>query len=139
MVAVFEAGVQHAEMSLGLERITVDRVGYRLGCEIPEMDGLPRERAEAGRHEHQPRQKLASQRRRILRQEAAALLREVEQDGIAVENRDVAVDDRRNLGVRIDGEKARVELLALPRIDRDGFERQPGLFEEESDLHRVGR
>ncbi len=49
---------------------------------------------------------------------------------LAVEHGDVAVDDGRQLGVRIDLQKFRLVLLALASIDRNGLVRQAGLFQE---------
>ena len=55
------------------------------------------------------------------------------------EHHHVAIDDRRHLSVRVDGEKFRLELVALAGVDRDGVVGNSGLLEEQGDLGRIGR
>ena len=86
--------------------------------------------ADAGRDEEHPRQQLAARLVGLGRQEFAGLFGEVEQDRATVEHGDVAVDDGRQLGVRIDRQKFRLVLLAFAGIDRNGLVRQAGLFQE---------
>ncbi len=103
-----------------------------------EMHGLARIGADAGRDEHQPGIELAARRVAGRRQEPAGLLGEVEQDGVGVEDRRVAVDDDGELAVGVQRPEARGMLLALARIDRHGLVVEPRLLEEQRDLHRVG-
>src|SRR5215212_7176758 len=139
VAALGETSVEDAVMALGLEQVAGERVGHLLGREMLEVHRLAGERADAGGDEHQPGQHLAARRRRALGQELAGLLGEVEEDGVAVEHRRVVVDDRRHLGVRVDGEVVRPELLAAPRVDRHRLVRHAGFLEEKRNLHRVGR
>ena len=126
-------------MPLRLELVAVMGVVDLFRREMLEVDGLARERTDAGRGEHQPGQQFTAIDGRIRRQELAGLFGEVEQDGIAVEHLDAAVVDRRHLGVRVDGEIFRRELVALAGIDRHRLVGEAGFLEEEGDLGRVRR
>jgi hypothetical protein len=103
------------------------------------MHRLARIGADAGGHEHQPGQHLPAIGRGIGRQELAGLLGEVEQDRVAVEHDHAVIVDRRHLGVRIDLEKLRLELVALAGIDRHQLEGQAGFLEKQRHLGGVRR
>ena len=120
----------------GFEVVAVDGIGDRLGRVVLEVHALAAEGPDARGDEHQPRQHRPAVLRR--RQELAGLLRQVQQDRVAVEHGRRAVHDHRHLGVRVQRRERRQVLLALARVDRDGLVGQGGLFEEERDLHRVG-
>ena len=64
---------------------------------------------------------------------------EVEQDRVAVEDRGVAVDDGRDLGVGIDGEEGRRVLLALARVDGNELVGQAHFLQAQGHFSRVGR
>src|SRR4029453_14978733 len=74
-----------------------------------------------------------------LGQKAAGLLREIEQDGVTVEDCRIAVDDRGNFPVGFDPQIVGRKLLALARINRNRLVRQGQLLEQQRDLHWVGR
>ncbi len=109
--------VQHLEMPLRFEHIAVHRIGELLRREMPEVHRLPGIRTDAGRGEHQPGQELTTHHRRVRRQELPGLFGEIQQDGVAVENHRVAVDDRGNLGIRIDLEIVRLEPVSYTHLD----------------------
>ncbi len=73
------------------------------------------------------------------RQEFAGLLGEVQQNRVAVEDRDAVVDDRGYFGVGVDGEIRGAELLATARVDRNRLIGKPHLLQCERDLGWVGR
>ena len=91
-------------------------------------------------NEHQPGERLCAFRaveiggHKLLRS-----IRQVQQDGVAVENRHFSIDDGRHFGVWIDAQKSRIELLPFARVHRDGLVGHPRLFEEQRDLRRVRR
>ena len=119
VAAVLEPRVENPEMALGFVKIALLRVRDFFGPEMDEVNGLSGKRPDAGCYEHEPGQKLAARRQRVLRQELACLLRKIEQNGIAVEDRLALIDDDRNFAVRVERKEIRVELLAAPRVDRD--------------------
>src|SRR5579863_2371436 len=65
------------------------------------------------------------------------LLGKVKQDRVGIENRHAVVDDRWNLGVRIDLSEVGGMLLAFEYIDADHVEWRLQLFEEHGDFHRI--
>lgn len=67
------------------------------------------------------------------------LLRQVQQDGLGVENRRVAIDQGRNLGVRVDREEGWQVLLALEGVNADQLIGRLQFFEQQGDFHRVRR
>ena len=82
--------------------------------------------AEIGRAAHlpeQPRQAFGA-RAGLGRQERAELLREIQQDRAGLEHPDrlraAAVQQRRDLGVRVDRDEAAAELLAVADLDQPG-------------------
>ena len=105
-------------MPLGLVHVAVDGVVLGLGREVLEVDSLARIGADAAGQEHQPGEELATLRRRGGYNELAGLVRQVEQDGAAVEQHRLAIGQSRGLGVGIDGQEDRIELLPLAGVDR---------------------
>ena len=100
-----ERGVQHAEDAQRLAEEAVDRVRNALRRLVDEVPGLPEDRADVAHLVHQPLDHGA--RAGVLGKEAAGLLGEVDQDRPGLEDReratrDVVVDDRRDLLVRVD-------------------------------------
>src|ERR1700742_1091775 len=73
------------------------------------------------------------------RKELSGLLGEVEEDGVAVEDFRVAIDDGRYFAIRIDRKVFGLELIALARIDGDRLVRQLGLFQEERHFRGIWR
>jgi hypothetical protein len=134
-----EPGIDDAEVALRLEGITVDRVFVLLGRIGAKMHQLAGIRANAGSNEHQPRQQFAARLVALRRQEFAGLVGEVEQDRIAVEHGHVAVDDRRDLGIRIDGQKFRLVLIASARVDRNRLVGETRFLQEERHFGRIRR
>ena len=106
-------------MALRLEGVAVDRVGQLLRCVSAEMHELASIGTHAGGDEHQPREQFATRLGRVVGQELAGFLGEVEQDRVAVEHDRVTVDDCGHLGVRIDRQILRLMLLTFTRVDRD--------------------
>ena len=107
--------------------------------------------AEIGRAAHlpeQPVQRLGAERD-VLRQEGAELLRQIEQDRAGFEHADrlrsAAVQQRRDLRVRVDRHEAAAELIALADVDQPGVVLGAGMaqreqfLEHDRDLHAVGR
>src|SRR5208282_1157095 len=82
---------------------------------------------------------------RIARHHLAGLFGEIDQNGAGFENLErpaagsIAIDDRRNLGIRIDGDVVGLELIALADMDRMNVIRQPYLLEHDGDLFAVRR
>ena len=138
-LAIRQAVVDDAPVPLGLEGVAVDGVGLGLGREQLEVHRLAAIGADAGGHEHQPRVHVGAQRRRVGGQELAGLLGQVQQDGVAVEHRGIAIHQRRRLGVGVDGQEGRVVLLALARVDGHQLVRQARLLQVEGDFEGVGR
>jgi hypothetical protein len=103
-----------------------------------EVHRLPRIGTDPGRHEHEPGQEFAPGRGRVLGQELPGLLGEVEKDRIRVEDGDVPIDDGGRLGVRVDGQEGRFELLTLSGIDRHQLVRQPALLEKRATFAGLG-
>src|SRR5213083_1985387 len=75
------------------------------------------------------------------RQEPPRLLGEVDEDGARLEEREagLAVDDRRDLAVRADGDELGLELLALADVDGVNGVGQAALLEHDGDLPAVRR
>ena len=140
--------VEHVELALHLHREPVDGVFHlvgRVGVEVAETA------AEIGRRAHLPEQPRQAFRafRRVLGQEGAVLLREIEQDRAGLEDAggfgQGMVDQRRNLRVGIDRDEPGAELVALADVDdirvvfRAGVPRRQQLLQHHGDLHAVGR
>ena len=132
-----EMSIENAEMTPRLELVAIMGVGDLLGCEMLEMHRLAAIGPNARCHEHQP----GKQGRALGRsgKELAGLFRQIKQDGVAVEDDGALIIDSGHLGIGIEGEIFRAELLAAARVDRHGRVREPGLFQIERDLARVGR
>ncbi len=126
-------------MALRLERVAVDGVFVLLRRVVAEVHRLTRVRTDAGRHEEHPRQQFAARLVGFGRNEFAGLLAEIKQDRAGVEHDRIAIDDHRNLGVRVDGKEVRLVLVALAGIDGDRLVGEPGFFQKERDLRRVRR
>jgi hypothetical protein len=120
-------------------QVAVDDVGQLLGGEMAEVDRLARIGADAGGDEHQPGQQLAAQLGCVLRQELPGLLGQIEQDRVAVEDGDLAVDDRRGLAVGVEGEERRLVLLAPVGVHRHQLVGKAGFFQEQGDFRGIGR
>jgi hypothetical protein len=67
---------------------------------------------------------------RSWREEFAGFLGEIKQYGARIEHLDVAVDDRGQLRVWIDGEKFRLMLLAFACVNRSGIIGRACFFQE---------
>jgi hypothetical protein len=131
--------VENAVVPLCLKLVAVMRVVDLFRREVLEVYGLAGERSDAGGDEHQPGQQFAAVGRRIRREKLAGLFCQIKQDGVAVENLDAVVVDGGHLGVRIDGEVFRLELVALAGVDGDRLVGEAGFLQEQGDLGRVGR
>ena len=107
--------------------------------------------AQVGRAAHLPEQPIQrlGPAGDVLRQEFAELLRQVQQDRAGFEDPDrlrpAAVEQGRNLGIRVDPDEAGAELVAIGDPDQPGVvfgaamaERQQ-LLEQDGDLHAVRR
>ncbi|MNR16710.1 hypothetical protein D3C85_1333290 [compost metagenome] len=106
---------------------------------------LPGHGAEAAHLPEQPLQALLAATR-VLRDETAGLLGEIEQDGAGLEQRQrraaicrLVVDNGGDAIVRRDLQEVRLELFVLADIDRVDAIGQSGLLEEQADLVAVGR
>jgi hypothetical protein len=75
---------------------------------------------------------------RSWREEFAGFLGEIKQYGARIEHLDVAVDDRGQLRVWIDGEKFRLMLLAFACVDRNGVVGRTRLLKEQGDFGGIG-
>jgi hypothetical protein len=123
MYSLGQAAVEHIQLALGFHREAVDRVfdlARRIGVEMPEAA------AQVGRAAHlpeQPRQALGALPQ-VGGQEGAELLGQVQQDRAGLEHADrlrpAAVDQRRDLGVRVGRDEAAAELLAFVDADQPG-------------------
>jgi hypothetical protein len=141
-VAAFEALLEHAQQALRLVAVAFSRVrvlALVLGepVEVPE---LAEHGADAPHLPHEPLNRLPFVNR-VLRQELPGLLRKVEQNGAALEHGDrlpvwtVGVDDRRDLGVRVDLDELRRKRLVLPDVDGMRLILNPHFFQRYPNLH----
>src|SRR6185437_709348 len=117
---VRKAPIEHIQLTLDLHREAVDCVldfGWRIGVEMSETTAKIR----SGAHlPEQPGEALGT-RCALARQQLTELLGQVEQDRAGFEHpygfRRAAVQERRNLRVRVDGHETAAELLPLTDID----------------------
>ena len=143
-----EAAVEHVELALGLHREAVDGVfDLRRGIGVEMAEAA----AEIGRAAHLPEQpgEALGARRRLGRQEGAELFGEMDEDGAGLEHPDrlfaAAVEQRRDLRIRIDRDEAAGELVAVADPDRPGvvfgarMTRREQFLEHNRDLHAIGR
>jgi hypothetical protein len=107
------------------------------------VHGLAKSRADASELDHQPLDDVVAFGG-VRGQEAAELLGEVHQDRARLEHRvglaarPLVIDDHRNLAVGIDRKEFRLELLALPDVDRDRTVRGAEFLQHDEDLLHVG-
>jgi hypothetical protein len=147
--ALGQALIEHIELALDLHRITIDRVfdlARRVRIEVAEA--AAEERCCAHLPE-QPRQALGARGAASGEKGAAELLGQVQQDRTGFEDahrrRPAAVEQRRNLRVRVDGDEATGELGAVVDADEPGVVLRTAMAEREQllqqhrDLHAVRR
>src|ERR1700693_6019981 len=77
--------VENAIVASGFEQIALDGVVHAPRSMMSEVHRLTRVGSDAGGDKHQPRKQFAAGLWQIVRQELAGLLRQVQQDGVAVE------------------------------------------------------
>src|SRR5512139_285323 len=136
--------VEHAVEPLGLVDVTLDAVLDLARRRAQEVMGLAEHRADAAHLPHQPFQGLVPLHR-ILRQELAGLLGEIDQDRARFEQADrlaagtVGIDDRRNAVVGADAQELGLELLTLGDVDLVHAIGQPALLQHYRNLAAVGR
>ncbi|MNQ81147.1 hypothetical protein D3C85_961540 [compost metagenome] len=66
-------------------------------------------------------------------------LRQVQQDRLGIEDRGVAIDQRRDLGVRVDRQEGWQVLFTFEGVDADQLVRRLQFFKQQGDFHRVRR
>jgi len=137
--------VEHAVQTVRLLHIAVDRIrnpARRVNAEMVVLSGHRSQPA------HLPEQPLRHglPTADVLRQEAAGLLGEVQEDGARLEQADwlaaiarCGIDDRRHSVVRRDGEKVGLELIAGADVDRVDRVVQSRFLQEHRDLVAVRR
>src|SRR5215471_6434925 len=143
-LAVLEPRVHDAVDSVHLVAEALDGIWQLLGRIISEVVRLPRLGAEIG---HLPEQPLVDFDAAALvpRIEFSGLAAEILQNRAGLEDRDrpavgaVVIDDRRHAVVGRDGQKLRLELVALGDVDRDHGVREGALLEHDRDLPTIGR
>src|SRR5450755_351530 len=101
---MLEACVKDFEVTLGFKGITLNRVWYLFWGKMLEMHRLPAERSNACCRKHKPGQCLSTQRRGFYRKKFSGFLRQVQQDGIAVEDGRIAINDRWYLSIGVNSE-----------------------------------
>ena len=117
-------------MALCLEVVAVYGINLGFGRKVLEMNRLPRIRADARSDKHQPRQHLGALCQRIFRQEQTRLFGKVKQNGVAVEDNRITINQRRCFGIWVNsGERWRV-LLAPAGVNWHQLVRQASLFKE---------
>ena len=138
-----QALVHHAVESQGFIAVTVDGVRNPARRVTQEMTALTEHRAHATDLKHQPLQHDVL-RPHFARHELPGLFRQILQDRTGFENRKrlaagaIAIDDGGDLVIRVDLEKARLELLATQNID--GLEpiAKARLFQHDRHLVAIG-
>ena len=118
-----QASVEHVELPLRLHGEAVDGIfdlGLRIGIEMAKAA------ADIGRAAHLPEEpgQAFGARGALGRQQGAELLGEIDEDRARFEDAHrlgfATVEQSRDLGIRIDGDKAAAELVALADLDRPG-------------------
>ena len=115
--------IHHAIETAGFLAVALNRVLDRPRRGAQKVMHLAEHRSDAAHLKHQPLNRLEAFRL-LLWQKAAGFVRQVQQDGAGLEQgirlavRTVAIDNRGDLAVRVDGNKARRELLAFADINR---------------------
>src|SRR6516165_2461225 len=122
--ALRQPAIEHIEQAFRLHREAIDRIfdlDRRVGVEVAKAA------ADVGRAAHlpeQPRQTFGAGGR-LRWQELAEFLGQVHQDRAGLEDPDrlgtAAVDQRRDLGIRVRGDKAAAELIAVAYLDQPGI------------------
>ncbi|MCY1441817.1 hypothetical protein D9M71_581540 [compost metagenome] len=140
--------VEDIQLPLGLHREAVDRVLELLWRVCIEMSEAA---AQVGRRTHLPEQPVEGFGAPcgIGGQEFAEFLRQVEQDRTRLEDADrrlhAAVQQRRDLRVRVDLDKTAGELFTLADADQPGvvlgtdMPKRQQLLEHDGHLHAIGR
>ncbi|MCY1420937.1 hypothetical protein D9M71_365750 [compost metagenome] len=145
-VAAFQALVEHRQQARGLLHVAVAGalILVILAGEFVEEAELAEHRADAAHLEHQPLDAFVAAGG-VLRDQLAGLLRQVDEDGAGLEQRQRAavrplgVDDRGNLVVRVEGEEFRRHLVVALEAHQVRLVGQAGLFQHDRDLDAVGR
>ena len=139
-----EHALEHGEQPPGLADVAVARP---LVLEIPpgelvEEADLPEHRPDPAHLEHQPLQHAVAPGG-VAGDEPAGLLGEIDEDRPRLEEPErraagaVRVDDRRDLAVRVQRQKGGTPLVAAVETDAVRLVGQPGLLEQDRDLHPV--
>ena len=107
---------------------------------MAEPPQLSQHRADGAHLQEQPLQRFEALRR-IMRQQPAMLLREMQQDGTGLEDAQLArvVGQRRNLVVRTDGEEVRRKLRTGGEIHVDALVIEFQFFQRDADFLPIGR
>src|SRR5471032_2515459 len=145
VAAIGQLVIEHAVQTRGLLHISFYGVRQRLRRVLREVVGLSRHRTESAHLPEQPLQRDVAAAQ-ILRDEAAGLVGQVQQDRARFENRDRraavgrrVVDDGGDAVVRRDAQELRLELFALADMDRRDVIVEARLFKEQGDFVAVGR
>ena len=146
--ALGKTAVEDVQLTLGFHGETVDRVLEllrRIGVKMPEPA------TQVGRRTHLPEQPVQGFGAPcgIGGQEGAEFFRQVKQDRTGLEDTDrrldAAVQQRRNLRVRIDLDEAAGELITLADADQPGvvlgagFAQRQQFLKQDGHLHAIGR
>ena len=141
-LAALQVRLQHAQQALRLVAVAVRRIrilALILG-EAGEVAVLPEHGADAAHLPHEPLDGLPLVAR-VLGQEFARFLRQVNQDGTTLEDGDglavraLGVHDHWNLGVGVELDELRRVSLTLADVDGVWLVREPHFFQRHSDLY----
>jgi hypothetical protein len=141
-----QPGFQHAQQALGFGDIAIARtlVLVLAAGELVEEADLAEHRADRGHLEEHPGQGLVALGR-ILGQELAGLLRQIDQDRAGLEQaerlsaRAVRIDDGGDLAVGVQRQEFRRPGLVLADVDRMRLIRQADLLQHDRHLDPVRR